>query len=215
MKNFDSSWDEWRNSTLYLPDSDDELAKVVRRAKDLGLSARELAIFQAIWYDYGQVPSKEILAHNAFGSLEQSKVTRAIERCFDDGFIQFVTADFLLEMKAELDAGGYLVTNSLIGSFEENVGLISFTRAGVDLYQKWIEFVPAQAEYWACGLQISSPFEIYGTSEELCISALPSDPVEFILEAPAGPIGRWCDRWWNRFERGYRLTYTVTNETDY
>jgi hypothetical protein len=214
----DSGWNEWQLLEGWPLCSDADLAEFERTAAALGVNAWECALLESIWYDYGQVPSKTLLADRAFGifqAKDPSKAIQAIERCFADGLIQFLTADFLLEMKAELDAGGYLQPVGLVGSATSDmdaVGLISFTRRGVELHQKWIGFDPATSEHWTHGPQIHSPFEIYGTSEEWCGYALPSYPIDYALDGPAVPIGRWSDRWWNRFESGYRLTYTITNE---
>lgn len=214
----ESYWNEWQLFEGYAICSCADLTDFERCATALGINAWEAAIFESIWYGHGQVSSKDLLADRAFGIYQAknpSKATQAIDRCFADGLIQFLTADFLLAMKTELDAGGYLQPGGLVGAAENDmdaVGLISFTRRGVDLYQKWIEFDPATSEHWAIGPQIHSPFEIYGTSEEWCAHALPAYPIDYVLNGPAVQIGRWSDRWWNRFESGYRLTYTVTNE---
>lgn len=219
MNTDDGDWNEWLIYDSYRMYSHADIAALERRGTMLGLNAWEALILESIACGFGQVPSMELLTDRAFGTSQEknsSKATQAIERCFGDGFIQFLTADFLLEMKAELDAGGYLQPSGLVGSFEndiDSVGLISFTHQGVDLYHKWVEFDPATSEHWTLGPQICSPYEILATSEEWCMSALPSHPFEYVLEGPAVPIGRWSDRWWNRFERGWRLTYSITNET--
>lgn len=209
----ESYWNEWLLFESYAICSCADLADFERRATALGINAWEAAIFESIWYGHGQVPSKDLLADRAFGVFKDktpSKAADAIERCFSEGLIHFLTAEFLLEMQAELDLGGYLQPRGLIGEDEDEVGLISFTRRGADLYQKWIEFDPATSEHWALGPQC----EIYGTSEEWCNYALPTHPTEYVIDGPAVPIGRWSDRWWNRFESGYLLRYAIANEAD-
>jgi hypothetical protein len=211
-------WNEWQLLEGFPLWSPDVAANYESRANVLGINAWECAILQSIWYDYGQVRSKDLLADRAFGvsgTKYPSKATAAIERCFSDGFIQFLTADFLSELKTELDAGGYLQPGGLIGTFfQDEVGLISFTRQGAGLYQKWIEFDPDTSEHFTIGPEVGSWCEVYGTSEEWCRHAPPSDRDEYVLEGPTVEIGRWCDCWWNRFESGVLLRYRITNPTD-
>lgn len=214
------AWNEWQLVTWGSPVTREEVASFESRAAEFRVTPWELTIFDAIWYDFGQVNSKEMLADRCFGVSKTeypSKVKVAIERCFDEGWIQFVTAEFLNEMKAELQSGGYFISRGLIGEFYEDhgksiEGLISFTRRGASIFQQWIGFYPQLPDlfHWTHGLDCDGRPAIFGTTALACISAVPHGAAEEnqVPDHEPVPIGRWCDRWWNRFEHGYKLRYS-------
>lgn len=210
----DDDWNEWclleGNSSV----TDEEADNLHREAAQLGVNAWELSILEAIWYRYGQVESKELLADRAFGrsaARDPKSANAAIERCFEKSLIHFLTAEFLQGMRDELRLGGYLMPLGLIGSGSEfygfsDEGTISFTRSGASLFQTWIGF-DTKIDHWADGFHSDGTRAIYGTSIYAC-------KMTSGWEEPAIAVGPWCDRWWNRFESGFRMRRT-TFASDY
>ena len=213
-----SDWNEWELMEFFSCYTEVVLAEITARATELGVGPWELAILESIQYDFGQVPSKEMLANRAFGCFEEKNPFRAkeaIERCFDEGLVQFLTRDFLDAMAKELVEEGYLTPNGLIGSYYDEsgddttnpVGLISFNRCGASLYLQWLGIGPdaPDIDHWAWGENEDGWSTAYGTS--IASLEVPLDGVADRIvdrEAPA-IIGRWCDRWWRRFENGYQV----------
>lgn len=178
----------------------------------LDLGPWELSIFKAIWYDYGQVRNIEMLERNAYGFYREIAPDEArwhTERCFEQGWIQRLDEGFVQTRHAELETGGYLMVRGLIGDHERRnedlSGLISFTVAGAELYLRFLEQTP-DSDHWAityCS-DDETATDVYGTSIAQCEWAIWSEP-EPIRRDPPVPIGRWCDRWWQRFESGFRM----------
>jgi hypothetical protein len=203
------NWNEWCLLEGISSVTDEQADNLHREAAQLGVNAWELSILEAIWYSFGQVKSKELLADRAFGTFaarDPKKANAAIESCFGKSLIHFLTADFLQGMKDELRSGRYLMPRGLIGSGSEihgfsDEGRISFTRTGASLFQEWIGFDPKH-EHWAIGVDCDGAPAIYGTSIYAC--QMPGCwPFE-----PAVAVGPWCDRWWTRFESGFRMLYS-------
>ena len=213
----DNEWDEIE-VLPYCPDDNkrrEYYRQKLARVSDTGLGPWEISIFDAIWFDYGQLRTKEELARRAFPihlDKHPTKAFAAIEKCFSAEWIQFLTVDFLDRMQRELADSGYLIPKGLVGH-ESPIGLISFTHSGASLYQRWIEFDPAapDAEHWCVADDTNGFYAAYGTTVDQC--EFPINESESVVERePAVQIGRWCDRWWNRFERGFRIRYRTTDE---
>lgn len=218
MGSENSNWDEWALVTWGCPPNWEGLARLKSHSAKLNLTPWELAIFDAIWYGHGQVIFRELLDSRAFGTASErfpEKAKAAIERCFDENWIQFLTRDFLQNMQDELETAGYLVLSGIVGSGFENevetaVGLISYTRRGASLSMEWLNDPPQPREHWTFGEDANGEF-VCGTSIEHCRWALwtgPASPEDLIANEPPVKIGRWCDRWWDRFESGYKLRFT-------
>lgn len=190
-------------------------------AAEIGVTPWDLAVFDSIWHGHGQVPSTELLVDRAFGNRAircPDKAAESVQKCFREGWIQFLTSGFLEKMKADLDAEGYLTPTGIVDAYNEemgisNVGLISFTKDGADRYLSWLNGGSSiqLREHWALGVDVDGSAAVFGTSIDECEGAIaPSygDPEICVALEPASKIGRWCDHWWNRFEQGYKIRYT-------
>jgi len=201
-------------------DNKDLFRKELERVRETGLGPWEISIMEAIWYDYGQVDNKQLLASNAFGVYLDKNTARAfaaIEKCFAEGWIHFLTTEFLEQIHQELVDGGYLIPNGLIGQGPSidphGQGLISYTKRGADLYHRWLNFDPADSVGHWCVVRGTDGFDIaYGTTLEESQCPIELDMERVIDMEPPIQIGRWCDRWWNRFERGYHIRYRTSVE---
>lgn len=185
----------------------------LKRVADIGLGPWEISILDAIWFDYGQVRDKQVLASTSFGryfNQNSGKAYEAIEKCFANRWIQFLTKEFVDRMLHELTDGGYLMPRGLIGHHrqcESSVGLISFTEEGAAVYHRWLDFDPATEGHWCIGDESEGFCAAYGTTLEACEFPVNESVEQVIEREPAMEIGRWCDRWWNRFQQGFRIRY--------
>jgi hypothetical protein len=197
--------------------SADEVAEFERRRAELDIGPWELTIMESIWYDYGQVASREEFIKLSLGTYlnDNPKVAMAaLERCFAEGWIEFLTAEFVAEMAQELNRGGYLTPRGLIGlesSDADCIGRVSFTRAGAKLFMQFWRIDPESEDpnHWCIAdWRRSDGWRwVYGTSLDAIEMALSCSTV--LVRHPPEPVGRWCDRWWQRFECGLRMRYQV------
>lgn len=232
-----TGWNEWHVIEGFEAVPDDVIERSAKRASELGVGPWELAILESISYGYGQVESKERMANYAFGLSRfknPPRAAKAIERCFREGWVQHLTMYFLSEMRQELRRGGYELANGLIGRVEQTnwsdhcdfedvfawsndtelVGLISFTRAGASIFERW-EGNERDGGHWAIRRLSDDTDIVYGTSHAAIDDVLIGSYRRIIRQEPETPIGPWCDCWWRRFPNGYRTTvfYETTNET--
>lgn len=173
-----------------------------------GASPWELSILEAIWFGFGMVPRCELgeRCHGIYQSQFPRESQRGVDRCFENEWVQVIAPEFIQQMKSELEAGGYLITGGLFDSStcdEQCIGLAHFTRKGLGLYREWSG--PSHSnvdEFWTSVREPGSVWAIYANSLEAFQKSLEeyTQPFE-LIEAPRS-IGRWCSRWWNRFERG-------------
>ncbi len=218
---------EWRSYFWNDTPTDDVLAAEAARASKLGIGPWELHVFESIWYGHGQVLSKELLADRAFGiyaSEYPMQTAAAIRRCFAEDWVQFLTRDFLDAMAKELVEEGYLTPSCLIGFYDTQsfgdttnpVGVISFTRRGASLYLKWLGLGPdsLNSDHLALADNDDGTMTAYGTSVAACESAFDADADRIVEQSDPEAIGRWCDRWWLRFESGYRITVRMREVSD-
>jgi len=191
------------------------------RALAFGLGPWELSIFEAIRYDYGQVrqiDEPERCAYGFYQKLLPDEARRHTKRCFEEGWIQRLDQEFLDARRAELEAGGYLMARGLIGSDDEArddgiVGLLSFTIPGAHLYLRFCNRT-ADSEHWAMASceDDATATDVYGTSIEQCREAASFESTPVRHEEPL-PVGRWCDRWWLKFESGFRMRCWLPDHT--
>lgn len=207
-------WDDVEALDYCNEDNKDHLKMQLERISATGAGAWEIAILDAISYDYGQVNDKAALARTAFGKNQlrhPTKAVAAVDKCFAERWIQFLTAEFLEQKQEELLTGGYLMPRGLIGHYrteESPVGLISFTERGAALYHQWIEFDPNSEDGHWCLTGDTEGFDIsYGSTLSACEYPVDNCSYPVIEREPAIAIGRWCDCWWNRFEHGYRIRF--------
>ena len=208
--------DDWvgiENITGY---SIDELREKLRSVSETGLGPGEVSILEAIWHEYGQVESEQLLARYSFGIYLESNRDRAfaaIDKCFTQGWIQFITNHFCDQMRCELIDGGYLILTGLFGPnyLVDPLGLISFTKRGAALYQRWIDYYSPIDEVHCSLIVNSNGFHtIYGTTVQACRNVI-SGEFEYLIEEESPiRIGRWCDRWWNRFEQGFQIRFRAS-----
>lgn len=200
----------------------EDAADFKARARAFGLGPWELSIFEAIRYDYGQVRDVEQLERYAYGSyqkLDPEEAKRRTERCFQEDWIQRLDRAFLDARRAELESGGYLMLRGLIGSDSEErgedlVGLISFTVPGAELYLSFCGET-ADSDHWAMGscADDATATDVYGTSIEQCFETISFESTPVLHGEPI-PVGRWCDRWWRTFERGFRMRCWLPDHAD-
>lgn len=198
--------------------SSDELAEDAVRAAQKGLTAWDVAIFESIWYGHGYTFDLEWLGKLSFGNYgdENPQVAAAaIQRCFDRRWIQVLDVPFITQKAAELSALGTLLPKGLFGfpndsDPEHSCGLISFTPAGVDLYKSlWL--IKSDIGHWAIELTEGDLYRIYGTTLDECEVAISGGSFRDrgVARHATETIGPWCDRWWNLFDSGYRVTFSV------
>ena len=216
---------EWQMLYGFENGFDESNVYLVKHAAELGLTPWELSIFTAIHYGYGQVESKEKLADRSHGThRNNAKSGTAIERCFREGWIQFVTAEFEQELRQELHDGGYALVNGLFGhdALREIqggsvAGIISFGRRGAAIWKEWGNTGSNEEEpwpwHWASGFDPDGSSVVYGITIEACKIPLENIWNDSSFEhpftrEPVVPTGRWCDRWWQRFESGFRVRYS-------
>jgi hypothetical protein len=218
-------WDEWNLLEGYECGLTGVSPAQLLLASDSGIGPWEISILEAIWYGFGKVRTKEALAKRAFGtqlSRNPIKGWAAIEKCFDEGWIQFLTQDFLDRMRRELIDAGYLI---LGGSIDQDpltvnpIGIISFAERGAKFYLHFLDdFKSHHVDSYvtfsshATWSDDSDGFlTAYGTSIEECRLLIDYFIVD--QEAPAEEIGRWCSNWWLRFEHGYRIRFKGRQES--
>lgn len=211
-----SEWErfnEWANPDLGVWEMS------AQRGLSLDVSAWDAAIFEAIGYDSGYFTSDARLFEVAFGlyAVEAPETARAsLQRCLEKGWIHYLTADFIRRKARELAEGGYELAHGLFGWCGDDiddvsVGLLSFTEAGAELAKRlWAPYPPWEWDvrpHWAIGYSQHFRQDVaYGETREACEEAcLGSGISPEVLARKMQPIGRWCDRWWNRFESGYRV----------
>ncbi len=185
-----------------------------QRAHDLGLHPHDLAIFQAIHFDYGQVEERSSLAHRS------SVAEDAVDRCFQQGWIQVVTTEFEDKMRSELHREGYVLVAGLFSREilreirgESVAGIISFTRVGAELWNRWQRDDNEPGEHWAVGFDREQTRAAFGTTVNAVTFAMTSVWESSSLEHPftRGVVedsGPWCDCWWQRFQGGFQIHYS-------
>lgn len=235
-----SDWNEWHVIEGFEAIPDDVIERSAKRASELGIGPWELAILDSISYGYGQVQRKQRLAEYAFGirrDKDPPRAAEAIERCFREGWLQHLTMYFLSGMRQELREGGYELAKGLIGPVEQTdwpdscdfedefawsndtelVGLISFTRAGALIFERWLGWEGNERDtgHWAVRHQSDDIDVVYGVSLAAIDDVLNGSYRRIVRQEPITPIGPWCDCWWRRFPNGYRtkVWYESTNET--
>lgn len=209
----DNNWDDIEILTGWSDCNNEYFKAALQRVSYMDVGPWELSILEAIWFDYGQVRDKRTLASISLGRYfdqypDKSQI--AVEKCFANGWIQSLTAEFVDRKQQELIDGGYLMPNGLIGHYrndESLVGLISFTEPGAALYQNWLEFDPIREWHWCIGDDAEGFCVSYGTTLDACEYPINESVEQVIHRESAIEIGRWCDRWWNRFEKGFRIRY--------
>jgi hypothetical protein len=191
--------------------SREHILEVRDRAIAQDLSPYDLALFRSIWYDYGHVSDVDVLMDNAYGWYRKTFAENAeyfTKRCIERGWIAKLTSDFLREQSEELEQKGYLIVNGLLGAcgFPEDAlpGIFSFTVLGAAAFHQWE--CTENASCWksqSTGVDVDEmTIDFFGTTPELCRSWYSTGEMEY--DEPTA-IGRWCDRWWQRFESGFRV----------
>jgi hypothetical protein len=225
----DDTLDEWQMLYGFDDGFSDSNRLLVQSTTEPGLTAWELSIFQAIHYGYGQVEQTEVLARYSHGGHETDpKSAAAIQRCFDEEWVQIVTTEFETEMRRELGDGEYFIPNGLFGHSilheiqgRSVAGIISFGRRGAALWNAWGKQEETENDpwggHWACGYDPDGGSVLYGQTVELCKNMLSEIFAESSFKhpftrEPIVPVGCWCDRWWQRFERGYRVRFSSRNQ---
>ncbi|WP_339747066.1 hypothetical protein [uncultured Rubinisphaera sp.] len=217
------TWDEWELLEGYEFQSEQSLERWKTAANKLGLTAWDLAVFESIWYEYAQVQSLARFKRYCFGGYEKKYPEQAnmtVERIFANGWVQYLDADFVSSKSQELRREGYELVNGLIGRHERDRwnrdqiwGLISYTEKGINLYRQWEPFDASSHEdpgHYAFAIMKTGQFVVYGTTLEACLRALNHKTVR--KSSSPETIGRWCDRWWNKFESGVRIFYEVDDQ---
>jgi hypothetical protein len=212
----ESDWKEWRRFAYGDPDQA-ELEQLAERGRQFGITAWDDAIFEAIWYDSGYIRDEESLAQVAFGFHRHDlpEVSEAaIQRCFDLGWIQVLDACFIRRMSTELATLGYLMPNGLFGLVgdevdEQCLGLISFTESGVEFLKRWIAY-DTDCHWALTQNRDAGVWMAYGVTLEACEDAMWDHLNQGeVIRHSTDRIGRWSDRWWNRFESGYCICFTA------
>lgn len=215
----DESWDEIEVIPYFDVPNREVTREALDRVADSGIGPWEISILEAIWYDYGQVESEQQLTQRAFPSHSKKypdKAAAAIKKCFAEDWIQILTVNFLDHMHQELVDEGYLMPNGLIGQEYlteiSPVGLISFTKSGASLYRRWVEFDPV-GEWHFCVVGDTNGFGAsYGTTLDACEYSIEDDHLKIIEREPPIRIGKWCNRWWNRFESGFKIRFRTAQD---
>lgn len=204
----DDPYENWRmlpwNRKWGFDPEDDQ--KIIDKAAIYGWTGWELTDFDAIWYGQGQGKDRDFLARNAFGLFVRRNpqaIESTIDRCFREGWIQYLTSGFILEMQQEIQHGGYLTPNGLFGEKLMNelkmVDHISFTRMGVSMYMDFFDSLrPMPRSSHTVMRVVGDTSYTYTTSLKECVHSKEIPP-----DCEVESIGRWCDRWWQRFESGY------------
>ncbi|HCS55586.1 hypothetical protein [Rubinisphaera sp.] len=217
------TWDEWEILWTYEWQEDDVKRHWKSSAEKLGLNPWDLTIFDSIWYSHGQGTSLEFLSERSFGNSQHQypdQVKRSIERVFTKGWLQFLDVAFVDRMTQHLNREGYEIVDGLIGTYERDddskglEGVISFTEDGAAIYKCWFsdlwpdkQFVKERDEHWAIAELTDDQYVVYGETLEACQRALQHRAVK--KASSPETVGRWCDRWWNKFESGVRIFYEV------
>lgn len=208
---------EWKMLAGYNLMTSDEARDFRESILASGLSPWLIQIHVSLLYGYGQVREEDDFPWNAFGTFLEKfpeAAAAAVEQCWNQRWIQYLSREFLVAQQRELEAGGYEMVNGLVGneyaSLEEMEGRISFTPEGIEFFRGRNSGNP---DHWAIRVIDRQTGEVFGTSEESCRERLElsqryegDDSVQIELSEP---IGRWCDRWWNRFESGHRVRFRV------
>ena len=194
--------------------NDADRARIVELSKSIGLDPWTLSILDSMWYGHGSAHSTVILGRNAFGRYASNfpdLAHRAISRSFREGLVHFLLPPFIREIRSELESANYLMPQGLIGERdardEDLVGSISFTRIGATQYMEWLSlcFPRASNDHWCCDGEFGESGFVYATTAEACHEGVSGS--DDLRTGQPVPVGRWCDRWWNRFETGYRMRY--------
>ncbi|MDB5343394.1 MAG: hypothetical protein JWP89_1771 [Schlesneria sp.] len=217
--------DDWK--CIFQNGIDSTTIGSVQKAHELGLHPYDVAIFEAIHHDYGQVEERSSLAERALGPDKRTVAEGAVDRCFKLGWIQVITTDFENEMRDELRQGGYVLVTGLIGTelFREVIGksvagIISFTRIGADLWNRWCG--ESTYGHYAIGYDEDQSRAVFGESSDVAKDAALviwqnsswSHPLTREAITTSGP---WCDRWWKRYQAGFKIRYScvMCYEEDY
>jgi hypothetical protein len=195
-----------------------------QRAHDLGLHPYDVSMFQAIHYDYGQVTTREELACVSFIAPSSSIAETAVERCFRQGWIHVVTPEFEQELRDELRTGGYVLVAGLFDREklreirgESVAGIISFTRQGAEIWKQWMgyngggEWVVGYDEEQAPAAYGINVSEVKDGFEQVWEHASFNHP---FTRSGLTAVGRWCNRWWRRFETGFKISYSCVSTYD-
>lgn len=213
-----SQLEEWTRFFEYWGHSPEQLAEDASRAAQKGLTAWDIAIFESIWYGYGSTSDQKSLGELAFGCYGDENpqaAAVAIQRSFDRRWIQVLDTPFITQKAAELSSRGTLLPNGLFGVAndsdpEHSCGLISFTPAGVDLYKS---LLPHNSDIGHRAIELTEGglYRAYGTTLDECEVPISDDYFRgrVVARRATETIGPWCDRWWNLFDSGYRVTFSV------
>lgn len=207
--------EDWKWIYGFTEGINDSNIGLVRKADELGLQPHDLAIFQAIHFDYGQVEERSSLARRS------SVAEDAVDRCFQEGWIQVVTTEFEDEMRSELHGEGYVLVAGLFSRDilrevrgESVAGIISFTRLGAELWNQWLRDDNGDpGVHWAVGFDREQTRAAFGTTVNAVTFAITSVCEDASLEHPftrgiVGDSGPWCDCWWRRFQVGFQIRYS-------
>lgn len=220
-----TEWDDWCGLSDLIWISKDSLRSVAEREQQYGITAWDSAIFHALWYLGAFCRSEESLVHMAFdthGRKWPEKATAAVRRSFDRGWIQTIDSEFNTRMTLELTTQGYLMPNGLLGlrkpmNLGTGVGLISFTTSGAELCQRAWE-VDTNRDWTVDGIVGTNDCFAYGVTLEDCDDAILASNdrcMEMDLHRySTEKIGRWCNRWWMRYESGYRVRFALPPDPD-
>lgn len=221
----DNTNQEWDGLELFDPFAEFEKLDAQQRADRLerlysiaqGFGPWEYAVFHSIEFDYGQVKTVDELIQRAFGRWFERNPTRAmqaIDRCFDSGWIQFLTAEFLERKQRELDEAGYLITSSgFIGFHYKDtlpIGYVSFGEAGAKVWRRWHDSISQDGPSLDHAFRVEDGVEfVYGATSEACHWILDEWPTPVLHRGEPIEVGRWCERWWNLYERGYKVSFSA------
>lgn len=170
------------------------------------------------------------------GEEQPELAAKSIRRCLEMGWIQRMNQEQIRQLHQELVESGYAMPKGLFGNegdaeYDWTRGQMTFTPLGwktiEEFWSSSSEATKGSDKKWlSCGRGHEDEFIVYGASmdaialatefyeedAELLATYLaeqgipwPDDSGPKLLELK--PSGRWCDRWYQRFESGYRARF--------
>lgn len=170
------------------------------------------------------------------GEEHTELAARSIQRCLEMGWIQWMNQEQIRQLHRELVESGYAMPKGLFGTEGDEGrdwarGQMTYTALGLKITEEfWAgssEATNGSDKKWiSCGWADEDEFIVYGASMDAITVATefyeeeaeslatylaeqgipwPDDSGPKLLELK--PSGRWCDRWYERFESGYRARF--------